>query len=74
MRESGCDEVQGFYFSKPMAAGQVQGWMHEHRGVDVVLDGSDQTRDNKNDLTVSRLGIAAIAPYVVVVNAAAALA
>jgi EAL domain-containing protein (putative c-di-GMP-specific phosphodiesterase class I) len=38
VRESGCDEVQGFYFSRPMAASLVQSWMHEHRRVDVVLE------------------------------------
>ncbi len=27
VRECGCDEVQGFYFSKPMAASAVQPWL-----------------------------------------------
>jgi diguanylate cyclase (GGDEF)-like protein len=27
LRESGCDEVQGFYFGRPMAANQVPEWM-----------------------------------------------
>lgn len=30
LRESGCDEVQGFYFSKPMASGSVPGWVSQH--------------------------------------------
>ena len=29
VRECGCDEVQGYYFSKPMAASAVQPWMLE---------------------------------------------
>lgn len=31
VRESGCDEVQGYYFSKPLAAGEVQQWMHDRK-------------------------------------------
>ncbi len=27
VRESGCDEVQGYYFSKPLEADDVQSWM-----------------------------------------------
>jgi diguanylate cyclase len=27
VRECGCDEVQGFYFSRPMAASEVQPWL-----------------------------------------------
>ncbi len=27
VRECGCDEVQGFYFSRPMAASEVQQWL-----------------------------------------------
>ncbi len=29
VRECGCDEVQGCYFAKPMAAGLVQDWLRE---------------------------------------------
>jgi len=31
LRQSGCDEVQGYYFSKPLAARDVQQWMRDHR-------------------------------------------
>lgn len=31
VRECGCDEVQGFYFSKPMPASNVQRWLLDHR-------------------------------------------
>lgn len=31
VRESGCDEVQGYYFSKPLAARDVQQWMRERQ-------------------------------------------
>ena len=37
VRQSGCDEVQGFYFSKPMAAHLVQGWLRQHAAVSPAL-------------------------------------
>ena len=33
VRESGCDEVQGFYFSRPMAARLVQSWVIQRAAV-----------------------------------------
>ena len=30
VRQSGCDEVQGYYFSKPMAARLVQRWVSQN--------------------------------------------
>lgn len=30
VRESGCDEVQGFHFAKPLAVGDVQAWLRDH--------------------------------------------
>ncbi len=33
VRESGCDEVQGFYFSRPMAARLVQSWVTQRASV-----------------------------------------
>ena len=31
VRESGCDEVQGYYFSKPLVASEVEQWMRSYR-------------------------------------------
>ena len=31
VRQAGCDEVQGYYFSKPLAAGDVQQWLLNQR-------------------------------------------
>lgn len=31
VRESGCDEVQGYYFSKPLVASEVEQWMQSYR-------------------------------------------
>jgi diguanylate cyclase (GGDEF)-like protein len=31
VRQSGCDEVQGYYFSKPLAARDVPPWMRDHQ-------------------------------------------
>jgi len=33
VRQSGCDEVQGYYFSKPLASRDVQQWMRDQRAV-----------------------------------------
>jgi diguanylate cyclase len=31
LRESGCDEVQGYYFSQPLKASEVQAWLKDQR-------------------------------------------
>ena len=39
MRQSGCEDVQGYYFSKPLAARDVQQWVRNQR---VGLGGRDE--------------------------------
>lgn len=34
LREHGCDEVQGYYFSRPLAGGEVEEFLREHEGRD----------------------------------------
>jgi EAL domain-containing protein (putative c-di-GMP-specific phosphodiesterase class I) len=37
LQRHGCDEIQGFYFSKPMTAQQLDGFTRAHRDQPIIL-------------------------------------
>jgi len=32
LREQGCDEIQGYYYSRPIPAIELEGFRREHKG------------------------------------------
>jgi len=32
LRESGCDQVQGYLFSRPLPVEDIEAWLLKHRG------------------------------------------